>query len=547
MSTVSVVVTTYQHANYLADALDSVLAEPEVVHEVVVVDDGSTDRPDEVVARYPGVRLLRQDNRGLSAARNAGLAVCTGEWVVFLDADDLLVPGGLRAGLTAARERPDAAVVYGAHVRTGPDGRTVTSRIHVPVEAADPYAQLLRGNPIGMHASALVRRTAASDAGGFDEALRAAEDYDLYLRLAAVQPVRSHPTVVAAYRIHGENMSADPAFMLRSVLRVLALQRRRAAQVPRTRRALHEGVRVWLRYYGQESRRRQHAGDRAAGWQLWSARLQALRLFPGAVLVMVLSLPVRVGRRRARAAARRVVGRLPLWARARLARVRGVAPPVGAVRLGDLDRSTPISRRFGYDRGGPIDRYYIEAFLDRCRNDVRGRVLEIGDDTYTRAFGDGRVHQRDVLHVHAGNTVATFVGDLAGPNDLPSEAFDCVVLTQTLQLVFDVPAALSTIHRILRPGGVLLATVPGISNIDPDEWGPTWYWSFTQHAVRRLAADGFPGGTVEVTTHGNVKAAVTFLHGLSPRELDSAGLDATDPCYPVVVCLRAVKGHPQAA
>ena len=188
-----------------------------------------------------------------------------------------------------------------------------------------------------------------------------------------------------------------------------------------------------------------------------------------------------------------------------------------------------------------MDRYYIEQFLDEHRQDVRGRVLEIGDDAYTRRYGGDRVLQRDVLHVHADNPLATFVGDLAGDNDLPSDAFDCVILTQTLQLVFDVAAAMATLHRVLRPGGVVLATVPGISNIDPDEWGPTWYWSFTDHAVTRLARDAFPGGTVEVAVHGNVKAAVTFLHGMSLREVDRADLDRPDPSYPVIVTLRTVK------
>jgi hypothetical protein len=538
--TLSVVITTYQHARYLGDALESVLSQQIPGLDVVVVDDGSTDRPEQVVARFPGVRLIRQDNRGLPAARNTGLAHCTGDYVIFLDADDMFVPGGLAAGLAVAAAHPQAAVVYGAHVRTGPDGRTVTETVYMPAEPADSYHQFLQCNPIGMHGSALLRRADVVDAGGFDESLPACEDYDLYLRLAARYEVRSHPAVVAAYRIHDSNMSTDPGLMLGAVLRVLAGQRRHVRHDPRLRHALHNGVRVWLRYYGKREMR----GAQRPGRPVWRAGLAAIRLFPATVTGLLMRRSVAGGRRRAGAAARRVArGLLPPGVRNRIPGTRG-APAVGRVRLGDLDRTSPISRVFGYDRGGPVDRYYIERFLDRHRADIRGRVLEIGDDAYTRAYGGDRVGRRDVLHVHPGNPLATFVGDLAGDNDLPSDTFDCVILTQTLQLIFDVPAALATVHRILRPGGVLLATMPGISNIDPDQWGPTWYWSFTDHAVSRLAADAFPHGQIEVTTYGNVKAAVTFLHGLSAIEVDRADLDVTDACYQVIIGLRAAKNGP---
>jgi hypothetical protein len=541
--TLSVVVTTYQHARYLGDALESVVSQQIPGVDVVVVDDGSTDRPEGVMARFPGVRLIRQDNRGLSAARNTGLAHCTGEYVIFLDADDMFVPGGLAAGLAVASAHPQAAVVYGAHVRTGPDGRTVTETVYVPAEPDDSYRQFLQCNPIGMHGSALLRRAAVVEAGGFDESLPACEDYDLYLRLAARHEVRSHPAVVAAYRIHDSNMSTDTGLMLGAVLRVLAGQRRHVRHDPRLRRALSDGVQVWLRYYRKQEMRGRRPVQRP-GTTLWRAGLSATRLFPATVAGPLLRLSVAAGRRRAGSAARQVAhGLLPPGVRNRISRTRG-APAVGRVRLGDLDRTSPISREFGYDRGGPVDRYYIEGFLDRHRADIRGRVLEIGDDAYTRAYGEDRVERRDVLHVHPGNPLATFVGDLAGNNDLPSDTFDCVILTQTLQLIFNVPTALATVHRILRPGGVLLATVPGISNIDPDQWGATWYWSFTDHAVTRLAADAFPHGRIEVTTYGNVKAAVTFLHGLSAVEVDRADLDVTDACYQVIIGLRATKNGP---
>ena len=137
---------------------------------------------------------------------------------------------------------------------------------------------------------------------------------------------------------------------------------------------------------------------------------------------------------------RRVAAVLPGRLRERLLRGRERVPAVGRVRLGDLRRLTPISQCFGFDRGLPVDRYYIERFLARHASEIVGRVLEIGDDAYTRKFGGSRVSRSDVLHVHHGNPRATFVGDLTDPDVLPEAAFDCIVLTQTLQLIYDVRA-----------------------------------------------------------------------------------------------------------
>lgn len=215
--------------------------------------------------------------------------------------------------------------------------------------------------------------------------------------------------------------------------------------------------------------------------------------------------------------------------------------PRRRVRLGELARLDPISRQYGYDRGLPIDRRYIERFLEHHADDIHGRVLEVGDDTYTRRFGGERVVQSDVLHVKAGNPQATIVADLAAAGHVSSDAFDCIILTQTLQLVYDLRAAVATLHRVLRHGGVVLATVPGITQIEAPEWNRTWYWSFTTASARRLFEEAFQGSAVTVETHGNVLAAVTFLHGLAVEDVDAANLDRRDPAYPLLITIRAVK------
>jgi len=214
--------------------------------------------------------------------------------------------------------------------------------------------------------------------------------------------------------------------------------------------------------------------------------------------------------------------------------------PVGRVRLGSLGRVDPVNRSFGYGRGRPVDRYYIEAFLERHAGDIRGHVLEVKDAGYTRRFGGERVTRADVVDVDAGNPVATIVADLTHGDGIPSDSFDCVVLTQTLHLIYDVRAAIATLYRILKPDGVALVTLPGISQVDRPI-SETWYWSFTEASARRTFGDVFPGDSVAVETHGNVLAAVAFLHGLAAEELSPEKLDVHDPAYPVTIAVRAVK------
>lgn len=219
-------------------------------------------------------------------------------------------------------------------------------------------------------------------------------------------------------------------------------------------------------------------------------------------------------------------------------------PRAGRVRFGDLRRTEPISRSFGYDRGLPIDRYYIERFLARRAADIQERVLEVGDDSYTRRFGGATVTQRDVLHVHEGNAAATIVADLAHAPQIASDAFDCIILTQTLHLVYELKAAVNTLHRILKPGGTLLATVPGITQTSADSWAETWYWAFTTLSVRRLFETHFPPGALEVDAWGNVLAATAFLQGIATEELSDKELDHRDPHYQVLITLRAQKPLP---
>lgn len=215
-------------------------------------------------------------------------------------------------------------------------------------------------------------------------------------------------------------------------------------------------------------------------------------------------------------------------------------PAVGSVSMNDMDRVTPFCNEFGYKRGGPIDRYYIENFLTAQKQFIKGRVLEIGDNEYTLKFGS-EVIQSDVLHVNASNPVATIIGDLTSAPQIPDNTFDCIILTQTLHLIYDYKAALQTIKRILKPRGILLMTSPGITPIDQSDWNETWYWSFTDKSIKKLLSESFTVDKIQVETFGNVYAATTFLFGMGLPEVSKEKLNHNDPQYQVIITAIAKK------
>jgi SAM-dependent methyltransferase len=219
-----------------------------------------------------------------------------------------------------------------------------------------------------------------------------------------------------------------------------------------------------------------------------------------------------------------------------------VWPPVGKVKFGSLSRVEPISKEFGFDRGHCIDRFYIENFLAEHALDIRGRVLEVADNDYTKQFGGQKVTESEVLHLKPDSPNATIVADLVDAPQIPADSFDCIILTQTLQFIFDTRSAIRTILRILKPGGVLLATVPGISQVsryDMERWGD--YWRFTSVAIQRLFAECFSESNLSVRAHGNVFAAVSLLHGLAQEDIDTTKLHYSDPDYEVIITIRASK------
>jgi hypothetical protein len=217
----------------------------------------------------------------------------------------------------------------------------------------------------------------------------------------------------------------------------------------------------------------------------------------------------------------------------RAARAR--AERLHRARWGNLRRLEPFSAYYGFDRGTPVDRFYIERFLAARAGDIRGRVLEVGQARYARAFPGSAPDDVELVDNDPSNADATIVADLAEPGTLPAARFDCFILTQTLQLVGDLEAALENAWQTLSSGGVLLITMPGLTRSDPDHTGSD-RWRVTAPGLDTLLARTCPDGRREVEACGNLIAAVAFLMGLAAEELEKSELALTDPHFSVVVC-----------
>lgn len=546
---VTIIIPFLNAEKFVQEAIDGVLAQTYDKWELLLVDDGSTDNSTEITRRcakqHPvKVRYIEHNghqNRGVCASRNLGIREAKGEYIALLDADDVWLPHKLERQVAILDSHREAAMVYGAteywHSWTGnPED---SHRDYVPDLGIQPDTlvrppTLLTLNleskaPTPCPSDILLRREIVERVGGFEESFHGVRQ--LYEDLAFLAKVYIRAPVFVAgecwdkYRLHSDSCVSTVKgarqnydiglFYLDWLEKYLTEQGIKNVEI---RRALRD--KRW-RYRHANLRYRHETLARLLGFA-WHLIGQMKRLLER-VAFWVLPAPVRS------------------WLEA-LWRGHEYCPPVGWVRYGSLRRMAPISRAFGKDRGLPIDRYYIERFLAAHAPDIRGHVLEVGYDIYTHKFGADRVTRSDVLHVTHGNPKATIVADLTCADHIPTDTFDCIILTQTLQFIYDVEAALKTLSRILKPGGVLLATFGGLSQIsrwDMDRWGH--YWNFTTLSAQRLFEESFPGAKVKVEAYGNVLAAIALLHGLASQELRHEELDHHDPDYEVLIMVTAVK------
>ncbi len=521
---VSLVLIATDDVSHLHETLSSVAMQTHAVAEVILVLGADPTRPPD--GRGLSLTTVVADADGVASALNAGLQEAQNDHVLFVASGDRLTPIAIAAALKRAKQQPDAGFVHGAHRFVSHYGVALGPRRHAEL-GRDAYAGLLGGRVIDVHATVLYRTDLLRRVGGFREEFQSCPDYDAQLRLARAHPVAEYLTETALSRDE-DRTAKELRVRLEHLQRVHRAHRPDARDPEVWQEAWRRGVQALRDRFAQEVL----TAAKSAGNLRIRSVLTAAQLSPRFVL----------GEGAARAL-RRGAEALPGPVGDAVARRRPDLRALrrGRVRLGDLERTEPISRDFGFDRGVPVDRYYIESFLDRVRHDISGRVLEVGEAAYSRRFGGSRVVQQDIVHVHAGNPAATIIGDISQPGTLPPSTFDCIVLTQTLHLIYELQAAVRELFSALKPGGVLLLTVPGISQIDRGEWGEQWYWALTPAAVRRLLGEVFGEEAVSITSHGNAYSATTFLQGLALDEVDQRKLDVVDEAYPVIVTAHATR------
>lgn len=489
-----VIVTCRDQGRFLDGALESVRGQSLPASQVVV-DDASTDVYSmQVLARLEaeGVSVVPGRGLGRGAAWNAGAEGATDPLLVFLEAEDRLHPTALERAAGELAEHPQLGLVAGGRGDDEGQGAGLLPR------DPDPW-ELLAQAPLCR--VAMVRRSLFEDLRGFDSTLTPYELLDFWIG--------------AAQEGHSGLWEQAPLLLPR--------ERIPSPQVQRTSEKADQELVAHIFD--------KHQGHIEAHWQ-------EVLLGRERALLALRSRQEHLNGRRVELEARLEEVEVRISETALELEGRGL--PV--LSLGDLDRKEPLSPVWGLDRGVPVDRYYIADFLNRHRTRVMGRVLEVKEPVYTEMFGDDRVLQSDVLDVFPDNPRATIVADLCTADVIPDDTFDCFLLTQTLNILYDVRGALAQASRVLKPGGALLCTVSALNRISYEDRGLDGdYWRFTEASLRELFAELFPPERFEITGFGNVLTCSAFLYGLAHQELSREQLDRVDPFFPLLYGVLAEK------
>jgi hypothetical protein len=482
-STISVVILCQEHGRTLSHVMDGVARQTRPATEVIVVDSSSSDLYTiQTLASLRRSRVAVFDVAGPAAARNLGARRTSGDYLVLLEAAS--VPDQEYLAKVGGYLDSDSSLDFVCGGRTT---EALQRSPHVP-SLVDALSGALSGCT-----AVMIRRRVWEAVGGYDEQLSSLAEMDFWISALRLDTLG---LVFDDGQLSG-SAGSRPHVLVPGLLRRVYKKHREILEGCAT--DVHARKKMMIQK--QEDRRQ----------ALENRRIQL----------------------------EQELGTL----RADLAALTRSLTAVGAARVewGDLRRLTPLSPVWGSDRGKPLNRYYIEKFLAAHGGDIKGCVVEVKDSGYTDAFG-ADVCRRDVLDVNPENRHATIVADLSCAHNVPSDAFDCFILTQVLNVIWDVRGALTHAVRILRPGGVLLCTVAAVDRVSYEDRGLDGdYWRFTEASLRALLASVCPHDCFEVTTYGNVMACAAHLYGVAAEELEPSDLDENDPAFPLIVAARVVK------
>lgn len=536
---VSVIIPSYNHAHFLSESIESVKRQTYRNVEIIVVDDGSKDNTPEIASKYPEVIYIRQDNRGLSAARNTGINKSNGHFLVFLDADDRLLPTALEANVNCFKIHPESGFVFGSYGYITHDGVTV-GMLKEPEVKHKHYHALLQRNYIGMIATVMFCREILDYVGYFDTSLRASEDYDLFLRIARSFSVNCHAELVAEYRFTIRSMSCNNELMLKATLSVLRSQWRYVKSNSQYKAKYKIGIRFWKKYYGTKL-------CSQVLHMIWSR--ERFEDILNGVVTMIQHIPLLFVKTMCEYSLKFVFRKIKLMLPKSISIHSQFTeqdvlhfPDISLDYFSELYKIMIASKDFAHDTSLPFHLYYFKKFLTQHENNFGKRVLYILDSSWLLNKGHGYIDINGAAPLLEKNKIVTIFADLNSTKNIPSDSIDSVILASTLKYSFDIVSMLRRIVSILKPGGIVFAAFPGnYKNAHHNQILLNRYLRFSIPAVQRLYEEVFSMHNVNIETYGNSTIADAIINGLTIGKFSEEELAVLDPLSQVTIVATAKK------
>jgi len=521
---VSIIIPCFNSGKYLSECLESVLSQDYTDFEAIVVNDCSTDNTLEIAYSYAqtDARIKIIDNSGsagpgASAARNKGFKTSKGEYVVFLDSDDIWLPTALRRLVNLIEKHNEAGWVIGNCIYFNNYRYNLVSYerslydfnegIYDKFNLITKFIKNFSQTPVP--GATILKRDIVERIGGWENKFRKNyTDQAFFIKILCDAKTFVSHDVFLLYRCHSESSS------------MISVQ---SGQFKKNEIFFFEWLLLYLRSY--EFRGKEEVLQYSAEMIKNNEDIGSQSKINNQPLRILLQKAKKIPRK-ARTLSRiifRIIFRLI---------------PKNIYRHFLHQGVRPHSEQYGADRGTEIARYYTECFLEKNKAHFQGNCLEFQEPTYLLKYADRLNCKFDIIHLDDSNFLASIVADLTKPNRIPSDYFDCIICTHVLHIIFEMPDFLAGIKRILKPGGYLFLTVPGISMCDY-----SWHelWRFTEEGIQLLLEQHFEKDSVQVEGFGNSLVAAGQIRGLSKEEFSIKELSSYDGRFAVEICARAQK------